>query len=170
VPAFTAAPAAVDAHRVSCRPIHRPLPLALVCLAVLLLGFGLPHFLVRCTDHTGIARIEFVHTPGTCCDHGDGSLPHEDAATLAGEHEHERGEPRLAQLRHCEHDDLAVDVAPAPTPQSFPAAHDVPLCARLPILAELAAADPAAPRHPPATGPPRHDPGLLRLATTHLLL
>jgi hypothetical protein len=134
-------------------------------LALLVLAFGLPRLLVLCSHDDGCSSLTFAHAPGACChDHSiAAATPRADTgsghdAALAVPHD------------HCDHSQLAVELAPAPRPDGDAAPGPAPACGLVAI--ELPPIWPvrAQPPQPPATGPPRVDRRTALRATTLLLL
>lgn len=137
---------------------RHPLPLRLALLAAFVLVVGLPRLLVLCTHADGEASLEWAHLEGSCCHDGSHDVdadPH--------------GEPANAPGGGCEHDSLAVDVAPPPgkgagSDGKLPLAFDVPrfVLPAPPSTGVLPS--------PPATGPPRTDQRSELRSTSLLLL
>lgn len=129
-------------------------------LALLVLGLGLPRILVLCEHDDGAATLAFAHASGSCC---------HDPTAPGTEHAPDQPGEATRGHEHCDHDDLAVELAPAPRP----AAPAVPTAAPTTWCTPQDVPKPAHERavvRPPATGPPRPDPQLRLRATTLLLL
>ncbi len=150
-------------------PTRRTL-LAMIWLALTVVGLGLPQLLIVCRGDDGAVHLEFWHDPAECCHEQSAREPWLGAFSAGAD---ERGdEPGQAHGRApgCEHQDLAI--GPLPTPR--------PITVRVPPLS-FTAWLPEPPRspertyavpidQPPGTGPPRLAALLRQLAATHLLV
>lgn len=139
--------------------IRRPpatLPM-LALLATLVMAFGLPRLFVLCTHHGGEATLEWEHPAGSCCHHGDAGAPHDD------------GDPAVLPGGGCEHESLAIGLAPPPR-NADRGEVPAPACVGIAPVAFEPPVWPAEPPHPPATGPPRIDRRTALRATSLLLL
>jgi hypothetical protein len=124
--------------------------------------------LVLCTGDDGATHIEFAHAEGACCDHE--AHGHVQSAPDGDTGDSDTGEPAAQADPSCSNIALAVDVAPAPRPDSPkpPAPEPTVAPATTPHL-ELP--DHRAPTaHPPTTGPPRPRRFLRQHATVVLRL
>lgn len=142
----------------SARRTH-PLSMHTAVLAALVLLLGLPRLFVLCTHADGDASLEFAHAGGHCehehTVHGGGTpaAPHEDGDVAPG--------------CSCEHDSLAIDLAPAPRPDTQ--ADSLPAIGEALPRERPAPALRTPPHHPPATGPPRTDQRVALRASSQLL-
>lgn len=150
------------ARMTAARPHRLLLRVALLAATVLLLG--LPQVLVLCVHHGGDASLEWAHPEGTCCHHdatGNGPVAGEGGATDET--------PGIAPGGGCEHDSLAIDLAPPPQPDAATAAPLHFAFAIAPFVTP-SPTERATMRRPPPTGPPRTDARTELRATSLLLL
>ena len=138
---------------------------ALAWLALLVLGLGLPQLLIVCRGHDGSVQLAFQHDPAECC-HGEHGADESRQRVADPDLPH----PGLDRAPDCEHEDLAIGMAPTPRPFSAKApplqlTHVLP---PIPATHPRDTDDRAGP--PPATGPPRAAAHLRHVTTTRLLL
>lgn len=150
------------AERMTAARPHRLL-LRVALLAAMVLLLGLPQVLVLCVHHDGDASLEWAHPEGTCCHHD---------ATVEGRVASEGDvdeTPVIAPGGSCEHDTLAIDIAPPPQPETATAA-PLHLAFAIAPFVTPAPMERTTTRRPPPTGPPRTDPRTELRATSLLLL
>lgn len=151
-------------------PTHR-LARAIACLALCVLGLGLPRFLLLCTPVDGVTHLEFALRPDGCCADHDHAGPHDPAATEPAADHGSRGQPdavAAASPCDCEHTELGTELSRLPRFVMPDACSQQPLCGLATALDRFPKGEPEPRLRPPSTGPPRPERRTEQLTSTVL--